>query len=53
MSQRRISNFQVNEVFKKLQSELQSLFQRAEIRPQLRTEIVDKFSENVENICRG
>lgn len=53
MSQRKINNFQVNEVFKKLQNELQSLFQRSEIRPQLKTEIIDKFTENVENICRG
>lgn len=53
MSQKKINNVQVNEVFVKLQCELQSLFENDAIRQQLRTEIVDKFAENVENICRG
>ncbi|CAD8143948.1 unnamed protein product [Paramecium octaurelia] len=53
MSQKKINNVQVNEVFVKLQTELQSLFENNSIRQQLRTEIIDKFTENVENICRG
>ena len=53
MSQHKLNNFQVNEVFKKLQSELQSLFAHAQLRPRIKQEVSDKFSENVENICRG
>ncbi|CAD8140869.1 unnamed protein product [Paramecium octaurelia] len=53
MSQKKINNVQVNEVFVKLQTEVQLLFENNSIRQQLRTEIIDKFTENVENICRG
>ncbi|KAM3140416.1 hypothetical protein pb186bvf_007576 [Paramecium bursaria] len=53
MSQKKINNVQVNKVFVQLQTELYSLFENSTIKQQLKTEILDKFSENVENICRG
>jgi len=43
MSLHKLNNFQVNEVFKKLQSELQSHFDNADLRPRLKSDVIDKF----------
>ena len=48
----KLSNMQVNDAFKKLNSELNNLLSK-NISRILRTEIIDKFSENVEHVFRS
>ena len=48
----KLSNMQVNDAFKKLNTELNNLLSK-HISRMLRTEIIDKFSENVEQVFRS
>lgn len=54
MNNMKITNAQVNECFKKISNVLQNtITNNILIKKSLKTEVVDKFSENVENVCRG
>jgi len=48
----KLSNMQVNDAFKRLNTELNNLLNK-HISKMLRTEIIDKFSENVEHVFRS
>lgn len=50
----KVTNFEINEIFKAIYHSLQtSILNMMLVKKSLRTEINDKFQENVELICRG